>query len=582
MQYVKNGEGATRAVIDRFGGLDRLGPLCREGAFELRNLRLLSDGSLQRREGVRPLLHLSDAIRGATCIQRGGARESYLVAGKTVYYLTQEEGAYTPHAIGQIGTSEGSVEFYYHGGILVLMDGEELWSVTPTGVERTEAYIPLYGKDWSYEAAKKREIYETPNLLSRRLRIQYRLAEESNTVSTQPLYPVSCDRLFIDGEELTNISYSQSDGLISLGRHRAAGTVVEIFVTMPASFISQRKTICRARRMTSVGDPMSERVMLYDAPDEAQVWISRATRWEDRLRIRQVLPGCCMIYLTENDRYSIGKGNVEVTGACHHYDRSLIFTAGETWMADGGEYENGTLRMITVNSTQGCTSRDGIATLGNTPLCVCDNRILAWNSRTDERDECNAASISLPIESLLDERFATKGALYADPVHNEVWCYLPGEASRILIWQEDSKSWTSFDGLVVDRVFCLEGRVGFYHGNTLYCLDEQADVDTDANGETRPIEIEYLGSYLDFGEPAAAKHVSSAEAFAQCEAGKMTLLLQRADGKKTAVCMQGQGGQLSLLHRRVNVGRFRFLRVGFRTSCKGAVRVFGLHVTARH
>ena len=44
--------GRARVSIDRFEGLDRSAPLCGSaGSFELRNFRLMSDGSLQRREG---------------------------------------------------------------------------------------------------------------------------------------------------------------------------------------------------------------------------------------------------------------------------------------------------------------------------------------------------------------------------------------------------------------------------------------------------------------------------------------------------------------------------------------------------
>ena len=582
MQYVKNGDSMTRAVIDRFCGLDRSGPLCRESAFELRNFRLLSDGSLERREGARVLAHLSDAIRGATSIRRDGVYESYVVAGQTVYYLARESEEYVPQSIGELGTATGSVEFFYHSGVLVLMDGAEMWSVTPTSLEKMEAYVPLYGKDWSQLNTEDNVVNEKPNLLSKRLRIRYRLTANTNMVNLNGLSCVTCDGLFIDGVKSTNHYFNKSGGTISLGRQYPVGTVVDVFVSMADTYLAQRPTICQARRMAGVGNLAEERAMLYDIPDDKQVWIGHSTAREDRVMVRKAFPNCCMIYLTEKDKYSIGKSNVEVTGVCHQYDRSLIFTAGETWMADGEEYENGALRMVTVNSTQGCTSRDACATLGNTPLSICDNRILAWNSHTDERDECNAVSISLPIEPLLGESFATKGAVCVNPARNEVWFYLPGEASRILIWQADSKTWTSFDGFVADRLFCLGDHIGFYRGNTLYCLDDPEGEDTDETGVRRSVEGEYLSSYLDFGQPTAIKHVTDADVFAQCDAGEMTLVLQRADGKRTETYVQGEGQQLSLMHCRVNVGRFRFLRAGFYTPGQGGVRVFGLRVTARH
>ena len=140
----------------------------------------------------------------------------------------------------------------------------------------------------------------------------------------------------------------------------------------------------------------------------------------------------------------------------------------------------------------------------------------------------------------------------------------------------------------IGRLLCLHclaafhhGRVGVCCGNTLYVLDETAGVDTDAVGEEHPIGGEFLSAFLDFGQPGAIKHIRHAQVTAQCESGAMTLLLGRADGQSLEVELAGDGEVLSLLHRRISMGRFRFLRVGFRTSGKGRARIFGLGITAR-
>ena len=581
MQYVKNGEGEIKAVMDRFTGLDCTGPLCSERSFELRNLRLLSDGSLQLREGLVPLLELADDIRGATVIRRGGVDEGYLAAGNTVYYLTKEDVGYVAQSIGTLNSLSGKVEFFHVGGILVLMDGEEMWSVTPSGMEATQAYIPLYGLNWSESNISSNTVHEKPNLLSKRLRIRYRLTTDTNSVSARALGPVSCDRVLVNGERIEGYTYSKTTNAVSLGKKYTTGSIVDIFVTMTDDFAPRRAEICRARRMASVGNPLSERVMLYDTPDDNRVWISRTAPWENRVFVREQYPESLMIYLTDEDQYSIGTKDTRVTGVGYHYDRTLIFTSSETWMADGTEGEDGTLHMSVINSTQGCTATGGVEMLGNVPLSISGRRILVWDGNTDERDECNAKVTSASVEPLFSEAFATGGTMYLDRARGELWCYVPGRASRILIWQTEEGSWTSFDGFVPDLVFDLSGRVGVCCGNTLYVLDEAAGVDTDEVGVEHPINGEFLSAFLDFGQPGAIKHIRHAQVTAQCESGAMTLLLGRADGQSLEVELAGDGEVLSLLHRRISMGRFRFLRVGFRTSGKGRARIFGLGITAR-
>jgi hypothetical protein len=219
--------------------------------------------------------------------------------------------------------------------------------------------------------------------------------------------------------------------------------------------------------------------------------------------------------------------------------------------------------------------------LGNVPLSISGRRILRWDGNTDERDECNAQVISAPVEPLFPEAFATGGRIHLDSSRGELWCYVPGRASRILIWQTEVGSWTSFDGFVPDLVFDLSGRVGVCCGKVLYVLDQTAGVDTDEMGVEHPINGEFLSAFLDFGQVGAIKHIRHAQVTAQCESGAMTLLLERADGQSQAVDLAGDGEVLSVLHRRVNMGRFRFLRVGFRTRGKGRARIFGLGITAR-
>lgn len=581
MQYVKNGDGEIKAVIDRFTGLDGTGPLCSEYSFELRNLRLLSDGSLQLREGLVPLLQLPEDIRGATVIRRAGVDEGYLVAGNTVYYLTKEDEGYGTKAIGSLNSLSGKVSFFYVGGILVLMDGEEMWSVTPAGMEEAQAYIPLYGLNWSESNISSNKVHEKPNLLSKRLRIRYCLTTDTSSVSARALGPVSCDRVLVNGERIEGYGYSKTTNAVSLGKKYSTGSIVDIFVTMADDFAPRRSEICRARRMASVGNPLAERVMLYDTPDDNRVWISRTAPWDNRVFVREQYPGSLMIYLTDEDQYSVGTKDTRVTGVGYHYDRTLIFTSSETWMANGTEGEDGTLHMSVINSTQGCTATGGIEMLGNVPLSISGRRILRWDGNTDERDECNAQVISAPVEPLFPEAFATGGRIHLDSSRGELWCYVPGRVSRILIWQTEVGSWTSFDGFVPDLVFDLSGRVGVCCGKVLYVLDQTAGVDTDEMGVEHPIGGEYLSAFLDFGQAGAIKHIRHAQVTAQCESGAMTLLLERADGQSQAVDLAGDGEVLSVLHRRISMGRFRFLRVGFRTSGKGSARIFGLSITAR-
>ena len=103
----------ARVEFARFFGLDRSAPLCGEkSSYELRNFRLLSDGSMQRREGFLPLAVLPSAVRGVFSTVRQGRTEVYVVAGSEVYALEKAGEDWTPRAIGSLNSTQGKVCFF--------------------------------------------------------------------------------------------------------------------------------------------------------------------------------------------------------------------------------------------------------------------------------------------------------------------------------------------------------------------------------------------------------------------------------------------------------------------------------------
>jgi len=585
MKYQKTNDGKSELVIDSFYGLDRSAALCGgRGSFELRNLRCMKDGTLARRPGLVPLFTFPAEVRGAVCVTRGGREEWYAVAGDTVYCLSDTPSGCEATAIGTLTTQSGEVCFLCYDAALLMLDGEELYTLTPTEAGPAQAYVPLYGKEWRTDGTETHTVNERPNLLTPQVRLQYRMSEKGQRFPLILLLPETVDAILIDGVPYVgSYSYSKSGRVIALGKEIEAGSLVEFYVSMPEN--EERARVVCAKEMATIDRAESPRVLLYGIPGENGVWISRAPDRENIDSVRQVLPSACGLYVTQEDFTVIGDGVHAVTGALRHYDRSLVFTAKGTWMSHGEQNEDGTLRLIPINTTLGCSQTGGAVMLGNRPITAFGGRILAWNSETDERDECNATPISAPVEPLL--RNMRRGLqAFADTEQGDAWFYCPGKGGRLLIYQSEVDAWTTYDGISPQCIAQLGDRVTVGMGRTLYRMDEEATADTLVDDEHPEgvrvgIAAQYQSAFWDFDASDHVKRLCRATVVAACSDHGVTLTLQNVSGKRTSLALKGDGGELSVMQGRAPMGRFRFLRVGVSSDDDAPLRLHSIRLSAR-
>ena len=302
---------------------------------------------------------------------------------------------------------------------------------------------------------------------------------------------------------------------------------------------------------------------------------------EERAIFREVFSNACMIYVTEGDDFVLGSGIHAVTGACRHYDRTLIFTGSDTWMTRGSFSNESTPEIVPINTTFGCTDTQAVGVLGNSPLTVQDNKVLLWSSQTDERDECNARVISSPVKEFLSRKETDGIAMFVYQDKQEVWLYRPASEERILVWQDTVKAWTSFDGFVPETLFVFDGQLGFSQGDAVFLFDGTRTSDVLSDGTEQGIRCVYEGQYFDFGTPRAKGNVCRGVVIADCGADELQLTLESDKGHRSLITMQGERSPVSVMMRRAYVGRFRQLRAGVIAQGKGTLRLYGIKIAVK-
>lgn len=565
--------------LSSFGGLDRSGPLCGgKNCFELRNMRLTASGKLVRREGYAPLATLNALVRGVYSLSRNDANELYAVAGDQVYFLSLQG---QPRLLGSIGTQEGEVHFFRCDRKLLLLDGKGIWVLRPSGIEPIQPYIPLYGKDWGQ--VDQNTVHEKPSLLCNKVRVRFRPTLVTSTHYMGNLPVISVEQVYVDGVRYErSFSYDADKHQLSLTNGYGPDVVVEAIVTIDESFCGDRMALMGATGVASVGNAEAEKLLFYGGTvPRGSVYVSHPIEYDEYALVERIQPDTCALYLTASDTLTLGDGMCAVTGACRHFDRSLVFTDGMTWMTNGEESENDKLQLIPVNTTMGCSGEGAYTVVGNEPITVMGRRVLRWNSKTDERNECNAEVISREIEPLLNAEFGKRVRVFADAQRGEVWFYMPGKQGRILIRNEHGDSWTSFDGFVPEGMFSFDERIGFFAGQTVFLFDPEAHCDTDEQGRTVGIEAEFMSSFQDFGHSGRVKRPVGATVVASCGNGRAQLVLQHVSGRERTVPLRGDGNEISIMQARIQSGRFRYLRIGFRCCDVREWRVHGIRIKVR-
>lgn len=587
MSYLKQNGRRRIQDIDRFGGLDCSGKAGAPGsAYELNNLRLMPDGSLERREGFVPMVDLPGTVRGVCSYLIGDTQETYAVADDQVYYLSQGDNGWAATAIGTLTTQSGEVDFFCYWGTIFLLDGESIRVLTPmSGVVECVPYIPLYGEDWSEDSSETRVICEPINLLSPQIRIRYKLT----TGTSNPSFFIgknmvqSIDKVVKNGNVLAATLYkldsNYSGSSIIIYDSAASGQVYTVYLTLKSAFLSGLDTVSHCLHASCIGDAENPVAVLYGGENKNCFYLSEPVEKAQMEEISLCYPDVVPLYFPVGCSVTLGDGNGEITGACRHYDRSLIFTTQGVWMTDPYRYINGETTFIPVNTGMGCTAPEAVFLVGNSPISVDGCDIIRWTSQTDERNECNGEVISFPIRSILPRAFAQNAHGVVFKQAREVWLYEPGSDAGVFVWQEDRRSWTRFSGFVPQGMFTLGEQIGFYTQTQIFLFDENAMGDYSFDGTRTGIPVLYASSWMDMGEPRSVKRFLYGHVIADCGEQSVTMTITTPGGRSSSVEMKGSGQVFSVMGHRAGVGRFRYLQIRVTAAEEGYFRLYGVRVS---
>ena len=584
---IKNtNDSAKDLILSSFLGIDTDGnfhpAVSRDGIYasDSQNLRITREGSLEKREGFRLLSTATADIRAIWSGNIDGTHKTYLICRNSVYSLDTESGKQTH--VGMINTSNGHAHMIYYVDSIYIFDGSYIYRLKNNVITRDFGYAPLIADNW--ENTFVGEINEPRNAICNYARYTYTVSSVVSTYLRTSYKVASVKAAFVNGEpiDLSRCAVSPLIDAVTV-EGLAAGDKVELHVYLEDDLDAYKEMASSLGGM--VYGKMTDSVMLLHTSDKNRIYFSRIVDYLSQKNSDSAFSGGSLYIPLENIK-TVGDGRYGISSIQRHYDRLLVFTEGETWMADTDFADTkDILPTMTINTSVGSPSPHGVTMAENTPLAVSRDGIYLFTTDTDTFDECNAIRISDPVDHLLKNYIPESACTLTDRKRREVYITMKDSDGNALwlIYNTALKSFYRFLCPSADKLLYIGDRIGFIQGASIYVFDDSLSVDLPMGEDKAETQIDayYVTNILDL-DSYEIKHLSSIAASYDLTNGKIKLCIECDGMKQISASLPTERGRSHLIYKqRISSGRTKSIRLAVIFTGRGRQSLHGITLKVR-
>ena len=538
------------------------------------NFRILPDGSLQKRNGYKKIF----SSKGIRTIWSGivkGKFECFVLVREKLYKLDTETGETTD--FGSVNTTSGKAQIFYFRDQLYLIDGSAVYQINEDEIIGAQGYVPLFGKDWS--TGVPGEINEPLNLINPNARITY-LAEDIPTPYLPTLYAAEyVQAVYKNGVLISDDEYrNEPQNKWIFVRDMSPGDSFEVNLTYNRDELPDNSDLLSCRSAESFGGINTRRLFLWNGNVQNTIFFSATVDKESLEASIKRYGDSGPLYFRTGDQFVAGDGRYSVTAISRHYDRLLIFTEGDTWMADSSAWDVEEFPVMNINNSVGCYSHNGVVTVEDGPISVSREGIFKWTADTDELNESNAYCISDPITPHLSDDFLRYCVVFYDRRRKEIWFHEEERTGVIWIYNLQHKAWTSFSNIFAAQFFDSGSDVGFVDYNSVYVFSDEEYIDSFDSGTENITATIQSGTY-DFVDPSYKKMDSFV---CRCDPDSSELILSISTDRGEAIStFLRDSKKHAVIQRKITTHRMRAIE--FKIVENGAHRptIHSIEIYAR-
>lgn len=568
--HTDRGRTASRRIT-AFGGIRRTERISDVGAVQMKNLRILPDGSLKRRCGYVTVLEADGRLRGYWEGGLAGKRYIFYVAARTVYRLSSTDTS--PVALQTITASEAAVSFFKYREELYLADGHTLLVFRPSSglFSTSQGYVPLYGKDW--HPTQLGEVNEPRNLFCNSIRVHYVNSVASQTFRL-PFTATRIQAVIVNGTRITNYTFTSPSSTVTIPSSYAVGGDVLIACDLDPVF-SGREAVLKASHAAVYRDGYREAVFTYGGTSGYRLYRTAVVDGEMLAGSQDCYPSSDGVYFRAQDVFALGNDSHPITAAIQHLNRMLVFSDDTLWVLKYPLSTRDEVELVGCQPGLGCVATDGAVLCRGTPMVLSVSGVARIGLFGEDPDLRTLTVISEDIADRLTDEILRRCVLYWNERNGQLWLRDTEDTSgTVWLTDPDGKCWVRYTGIVANRLIDRSGKPGFTtaSGGIAEFRDE---LNTD---DGTIFEASYTSSYLDFGNPEAFKRSGSLSLCADSGGGRIYLTVETENAMRT-FRLDGTARQPpECFERRFCVGRFRFLRYWITLTDSAPSRILSLTV----
>ena len=580
MAKKQNSNTSLQADFKGFKGIDtRTTHSGKESILDMNNFNLLPNGSLKRRPGYKTLFSSDKTIRAVWSGIVNGEELCYFVANQQLYQFYSDMSV--TRIIGNILTSSGYVEFFHYHDSLYLIDGAFIYKVSNGSASLVQGYVPLFGKDW--DTGVVGEINEPINMLNRNARITYK-AGENPTAYLATMYPVqSVEALYKNGSYVSSSSYTIDKRFNTVNLPGIeSGDVIELALTFEKSDIINTDVITKCTSAMVFGGITDSRLFMWDGTDKTVMFVNTPVSKESVAAAERRYANCGELYFPIGNSFIAGNGNYPIQAVMRHYDRMLVLTTQDAWMANSSNCDTENIPTMNINTLIGCSVKNGAVTIGNDPISIGNNAIYQWTRETDELNEANAYSISDQIADYLPPTFFKNATVFADTDRYQVWFSERNGDGDAWIYDIKQRAWFKYTNINAKMFFKWGKNIGFATENSvrLFSDDLMEDINEVDSTVGTPIEASLTSGIIDF-DTIRDKKLSSVSIFGDISDSQNSIILNCDQGESIPISFDEENKTHSVLTRRVFSHRFKSLYCTLLSSGQSKQTIHGIKIRAR-
>ncbi|MBO4979959.1 MAG: hypothetical protein J6D16_06090 [Clostridia bacterium] len=570
-----NNNTACREVFDGFSGLG----LSSRGKTSCRldNFRVLADGSLEKREGIRHLASLPRAVRGICSFPEGGEDVILAVAGNTLYRIRKNGETLSTSCFV---TEEGEVGSFWFGGRLYFLDGKSIYRYEGNGVAvEVHGYTPLYGKNWSTFTTEDHTVNEPLNTLSPYVRLHFRVIDSVRQIEIG-FGVKEIDWILADGVKINSSRYQLTNGKNAiLFSELIYASEIEVSATVSTDGYTD-STPSSCRRAAVYEDFENSRVFFFGGQDSTQFFATEPRSAAVLARDRALYPLSCGLYVPLGRGCSL-EGGEPITAICRCQDRMLLFFPSSLWASEVMDEAAGeSILFSPVCSHLGCSANGAAVMTGTSaPITVSRGGVYRLRIDPDLLEECESTRLSDAVEPFFSGASLADVSVCYHHRRGELWFAAKG-ADNILLYAPERKAWYCYGGIFVERLFAFGDGVGFSSGSEVFVFDEALCVDMLSDG-AHLIEAVFESGWLDFDDTGAEKRAEGLVITAALSGGE--LMLSLSDG--TPLGEEKISGKhpvpFGIYDCRLPTGRFRATRLTIRALGPMRERIYRAELLAQ-